>query len=120
MTMRVAGGQSKSVDGFMNVEATENIEADIPEGSVPTTVTIAPALAEVQALMITAESYEDLTVAVGMGTPFALDAPMMIVGPGVASALGIDLSTLIFTNANVTTANQVTIFLAREAILPGQ
>jgi hypothetical protein len=53
--------------------------------------------------------------------PITLDGPLMLIGPGLIALLAGTpgtLNDLVFTNANVTVDNMVTILLARSAIEP--
>lgn len=118
MSLAVAGGPALEASDHIDTEAFEKIEAEIPEGSVPTTLNVQPSLlTELKALIITADSYEDLTFKVDeVVTVRTLDGPLMLVGAGNIGLLGATVNDLIFTNANVTTAKNVTILVVRDAI----
>lgn len=123
MELSVADGPSVAPDDHFDAESYTKIEATIPKNSVATTVNVQPSLlTELQAILITAESYEDLTFTVDEGiVPITLDGPLMLIGPGLIALLaGIagTLNDLVFTNANATVDNMVTILLARTAIEP--
>lgn len=123
MELSVADGPSVTPDDHFDAESYTKIEATIPKNSVATTVNVQPSLlTELQAILITAESYEDLTFTVDEGiTPITLDGPLMLIGPGLIALLaGLagTLNDLIFTNTNATADNMVTILLARTAIEP--
>lgn len=121
MSLSVAGGPTITADDHFNTEGYEKIEATIPEGSAPTTVNVQPsALTELQAILITAERYEDLTFTVDEEvTTKTLDGPLMLIGPGNIGMLGATVNDLIFTNADSEDENMVTILVARTAIEPG-
>jgi hypothetical protein len=83
MSLAVEGGPTIDADNHFDAEAYEKIEADIPKNSVATTVNVQPsALTELQAIIIKAERYADLTYTVDEGvTEKTLDGPLMLIGP---------------------------------------
>jgi hypothetical protein len=87
---------------------------------VPTTVNIQPSLlTELQAIMIMAQRYEDLTFTVDEeAITKTLDGPLLLIGPGNIGMLGATVNNLIFTNADSTDDNMVTIQVACTAIEP--
>jgi hypothetical protein len=117
----VTGGPTVSATDHFDAEGFEKIEALIPMGSVATTVNIQPsALAQLQAIIMIAERYEDLTFEVDAeAVTKTLDGPLMLIGSGNIGMLGATVNDLIFTNANVTEDNMVTILVARTAIEAG-
>ncbi len=121
LSLSVAEGPEVSANNHFEAEAYEKIEALIPKGSVPTTVKVQPgALTELKAMIITAQSYADLTFTVDADvTVHTLDAPLPLIGAGNIGLLGATVNDLIFTNANAETDNMVTILVARTAIEPG-
>ena len=120
MSMAFVGGPTISASDHVEAEAYEKIEAIIPEGSVPTTVNVQPSLlTELQAIIIIAERYEDLTFEVDSeGITKTLDGPLMLIGPGNIGNLGATVNDLIFANADADDSNMVTILVARTAIEP--
>lgn len=120
MELSVEDGPSLTPNDHFDSEAYEKAEVEIPENSVPTTVNVQPSLlTELQAIMIKADVYEDLTYTVDEGvTPQTLDGPLMLVGPGNIALLGATVNDITFINANATTARNVTILVARTAIEP--
>lgn len=118
MSLAVAGGPALEASDHIDTEAFEKIEVEVPKNSVATTINVQPsALTELKALMIIADSYEDLTFTVDEAvTEFTLDGPLMLFGAGNIGMLGATVNNLIFTNANVTTAKNVTILVVRDAI----
>jgi len=121
MSLSIEDGPTIAVDDHFETEGYEKIEADIPEGSAPTTVNVQPSLlTELQAIIITAERYEDLTFTVDEeAVTKTLDGPLMLIGPGNIGNLGATVNDLIFTNADTEDSNMVTILVARTAIEPG-
>lgn len=120
MELSVEDGPSLTPNDHFDSQGYDKIEVEIPKSSVPTTVNVQPSLlTELQAIMITADVYEDLTYTVDEGvTPMTLDGPLMLVGPGNIALLGATVNDITFTNANATTARNVTILVARTAIEP--
>jgi hypothetical protein len=120
MELSVADGPSLLPNDHFDAEAYGKIEADIPEGSVATTVNVQPSLlTELQAILITAERYEDLTFTVDEGVvPITLSGPLLLIGPGNIGLLGASVLDLVFTNADTEEPNMVTILVARTAIEP--
>jgi len=118
MGLAVADGPNIEASDHFDAEAFEKIEAEIPKNSVPTTLNVQPSLlTELKALIIISDSYEDLTFTVDeAATEFTLDGPLMLVGAGNIGMLGATVNNLIFTNANATTAKNVTILVVRDAI----
>lgn len=116
--LSIAGGPSISADNHFEAEGYEKIEASIPGGSVATTVNVQPSLlTQLKAIMIIAESYEDLTFTVDEeAVTKTLDGPLVLIGPGNIAMLGATVNSLIFTNAHATIANMVTILVVRTAI----
>lgn len=121
MEMIITGGPTVSADNHFEAEGYEKIEANIPKGSVVTTVEVQPgALTQLQALIITAERYTDLSFTVDEAvTEHTLDGPLMLIGPGNIAMIGATLNNLVFTNADTEDANLVTILVARTAIEAG-
>jgi hypothetical protein len=120
MGLSMEEGPSIVADDHFNAQGYDKIEAVIPKSSVPTTINVQPSLlTELQAIMIIADVYTDLTYTVDEGvTPITLDAPLLLVGPGNIALLGATVNDITFTNANATTARNVTILVARTAIEP--
>jgi hypothetical protein len=118
MGLSLEGGPTISADDHMDVEAFEKIEVAIPKSSVPTTVNVQPSLlTELKALIIISDVYTDLTFTVDAYQPvYTLDGPLMLVGKGNIGMLGATVNDLIFTNANGSTARNVTILVARDAV----
>ena len=118
MSMAVAGGPALTASDHSDVEGYDKIEAEIPENSVATTLNVQPSLlTELKALIILADIYEDLTYTVDEGiVPMTLDGPLMLIGAGNIALLGATVNDIIFTNANATTARNITILVARDAI----
>lgn len=117
----VAGGPTVSAADHFDAEGFEKIEAVIPKGSVATTVNIQPSvLAQLQAIIMVAESYTDLTFEVDAeAVTKTLDGPLMLIGSGNIGMLGATVNDLIFTNADDAADNMVTILVARTAIEAG-
>ena len=120
MELSVEDGPSIVLNDHFDAEGYDKIEAVIPKDSAVTTVNVQPSLlTQLQAIMIIAERYEDLTYTVDEGiTPFTLDGPLLLVGPGNIGMLGITVNDLVFTNADALVDNMVTILVARTAIEP--
>lgn len=120
MSLSVAGGPTVSESSHFDTGAYAKIEAVIPKSSVPTTVPIQPGfLAEVNAIAIIADNYEDLTFVVDDGmTPFTLSGPLLLIGPGAIGMLGLVCSEFIFQNADAETDANVTILVAWDSIQP--
>jgi len=108
-------------DNHFEAEGYEKLEASIPGGSVATMVNVQPSLlTQLKAIMIIAERYEDLSFTVDEEvTVRTLDGPLVLIGPGNIAMLGATVNNLVFTNANATAANMITILVARTAIEPG-
>lgn len=122
MELSAEGGPSMNPDGHFDAEGYEKIEAIIPKNSVATRVNVQPSdITQLHAIIVLAQSYEDLTYTVDEGlTEKTLDGPLMLIGPGnIADHFGATANDLIFTNADATTDNMVTILVARTAIEPG-
>jgi hypothetical protein len=121
MGLAVADGPNIVASDHFDAEAFEKIEAEIPKNSVATTLNVQPSLlTELKALIIIADSYEDLTFTVDeVVTVRTLDGPLMLVGAGNIGMLGATVNNLIFTNANATTAKNVTILVVRDAVEAG-
>ena len=113
-------GISSTIADYQDVEVVEKIEVTAVKNSVPMVVAAHPIGTAVQSVTITAERYSDLTLAVGMGAPITLDAPLELQGAGLVTLLGVDTSVLTFTNANATEDNDITIIIGRDAVLQGQ
>lgn len=113
-------GISSTIADYQDVEVVEKIEVTAVKNSVPMVVAAHPTGTPVQSVTITAERYADLTLAVGMGAPITLDAPLELQGAGLVALLGVDTSVLTFTNANATEDNDITIIIGRDAVLQGQ
>lgn len=118
MSVAAEGGPTISADDHIDVAAYDKIEAEIPKSSVVTTVDVQPSLlTELKALIIIADVYEDLTFTVDdVVKEFTLDGPLLLIGAGNIGMLGATVNALKFTNANATTARNVTILVARDAI----
>jgi len=112
-------GLSSTVSDFVDVEVVEKIEATAVKSSVPLIVLVHPATVAVQFIAITAERYDDLTMAVGLGSPITLDGPLELMNEGLVALLGEDTSTITFTNADATEDNDITILVGRSAVAPG-
>jgi hypothetical protein len=113
-------GISSTIADYQDVEVVEKIEVTAVKNSVPMVVAAHPIGTPVQSVTITAERYADLTLAVGMGAPITLDAPLELQGAGLVALLGVDTSVLTFINANVTEDNDITILIGRDAGLSGE
>jgi hypothetical protein len=113
-------GISSTIADYQDVEVVEKIEVTAVKNSVPMVVAAHPIGTPVQSVTITAERYADLTLAVGMGAPITLDAPLELQGAGLVALLGVDTSVLTFINANVTEDNDITILIGRDAVLSGE
>lgn len=119
VSMAAEGGPTVEADDHFDAESFTKIEATIPKNSVATTVDLQPSeVAMLQAIIITATSYADLTYTVDEGvTVKTLDGPLMLVGAGnIEDHFGATCEKLVFTNANVTVDNPITILLARTAV----
>ena len=113
-------GISSTIADYQDVEVVEKIEVTAVKNSVPMVVAAHPIGTAVQSVTITAERYSDLTLAVGLGDPITLDAPLELQGAGLVALLGVDTSVLTFINANVTEDNDITILIGRDAVLSGE
>lgn len=123
MELSIEDGPSVAPDDHFDAQSYTKIEANIPKNSVATTINVQPSpLTELQAILITAERYEDLTFVVDEGiVPVTLDGPLMLIGTGLIALLAGTpgtLNDLVFENASATADNMVTILLARTAIEP--
>ena len=113
-------GLSSTIADYQDVEVVEKIEVTAVKNSVPMVVAVHPVGTAVQSVTITAERYTDLTLAVGMGTPITLDAPLELQGAGLVALLGVDTSAMTFINSDATEDNDITILIGRDAVLQGQ
>jgi hypothetical protein len=113
-------GISSTIADYQDVEVVEKIEVTAVKNSVPMVVAAHPIGTPVQSVTITAERYADLTLAVGMGAPITLDAPLELQGAGLVALLGVDTSVLTFINSSATEDNDITIIIGRDAVLQGQ
>jgi hypothetical protein len=120
--MVVTGGPSQSASGQITTEAYDKVEIAVPAGSTPVVADIQPSgEGQVEAIMIISDFYsEDLSFTVDEGiVPIVLSKPLMIMGAAlIASLLGSTQNAFTFTNADSTTAANVTILVARNAIEP--
>lgn len=118
-TIQVAGGPKVTdVDKF-EVEAYDMLEVDVPDtgtsGGVAT-VDVQPSASGVKLLLVTADSYEQLTYKVDSGSVQTLDGPLLLIGEGAVKLLGSTQNQFEFTNAD-TAANTVNILVGRDAIV---
>ena len=118
-TIQVAGGPKVTdVDKF-EVEAYDMLEVDVPDtgtsGGVAT-VDVQPSASGVKLLLVTADSYEQLTYKVDNGSVQTLDGPLLLIGEGAVKLLGSTQNQFEFTNAD-TAANTVNILVGRDAIV---
>lgn len=122
MELSTEDGPRIETDNHFDAESYTKIEAVIPKNSVATRVNVQPsALTQIQAIKIVAQSYEDLTYTVDdVVTEKTLDGPLMLIGPeNIGDHFGATCNDLIFTNADTTTDNMITILVARTAIEAG-
>lgn len=110
----VKGGPSIAASGTADVAVYSMTSETIPaEGSA--VVDISPDAAG-QLLVITADSYEQVTYTVTGGVTATLDSPHLLLGSGAVGLLngGDPVETITFSNA-ATADVEVTIMLGRDA-----
>lgn len=117
MGVQITGGPSISLDGAMTVDAYDMIEVVILDNATQT-VEIQPSgvAAQVQLLMIRSDRYDEaLFYKVGAeATEFKLDKPLLLIGKGAISMLGVAPDALHFTNASGENAS-IQILVGRDA-----
>jgi hypothetical protein len=118
-TIQVAGGPKVTDVDKIEVEAYDMLEVDVPDtgtsGGVAT-VNVQPSDSGVKLLLVTADSYEQLTYKVDSGSAQTLDGPLLLIGEGAVKLLGSTQKQFEFTNAD-TAANTVNILVGRDAIV---
>jgi hypothetical protein len=97
LNVQAVGGPKISASDVIEVDAYGKIEASIPaEGSA--TVDVQPA-AGARFLLITADSYENLTYEVDAGgTTVTLDGTHVLIGSGAVALLGSTQNQFVFSN----------------------
>lgn len=121
MSLSAAGGPTISAADHFDAEGFTKVEAVIPHDSGAIVLVNQGPEGSLQAMIITADVYEDLTVTTQdfEAVPITLDGPMLLVGPGTIAAIGLDVDTLMIANGHVTDDRNVTVFIARTAISLG-
>jgi hypothetical protein len=98
LNVQAVGGPKISASDVIEVDAYDKIEAVIP-ASGSATVNIQPG-AGAQFLLITADSYENLTYEVdASGTTVTLDGAHVLIGSGAVRLLGSTQNQFVFSNA---------------------
>ena len=118
-SFHVASGPKVSDSDKLEVEAYGMLEVEVPDKDTSggtATVDVQPSSSGVKLLIITADSYDDLTYAVDGGSAITLDAPHLLVGEGAAKLLGTTQKQFVFTNAG-TEDITVNILVGRKATI---
>ena len=97
LNVQVVGGPKVSASATVVVDAYDKIEAVVPAGG-STTVDVQPGDGA-QLLIITADSYENLTYEVdGSGTTVTVDGAHVLFGSGAVTLLGNTQNQFVFAN----------------------
>ena len=113
LNVQVVDGPKVSASDMVKVDAYDKMEAVIPAGG-SATVAVQPGMGA-QLLIITADSYEDLTYEVdGSGTTLTLDGALVLFGAGAVSLLGSTQNQFAFTNGGAEDV-KVDILVGRNA-----
>ncbi len=114
-SMVVDSGPSIVKNAAIEVEAYDVVDVVAPHGG-SAVVDIQPGGAgQVQAIFISADSYEDLTLTVDAGTPATLDGPIMLIGAGSVALLGATQKVFTFANAHVSRDINIKVLVGRTA-----
>lgn len=117
--VQVTAGPKVADADKIEVQAYDMLEIKVPDSGTSggvATVDVQPGDSGVKFLLVTADSYEDLTYKVDGGSSRTLDAPLLLIGEGAPELLGATQKQFEFTNA-ATAANTVNILVGRDAIV---